>query len=48
MSASANGLDLPVEDFMDEMELDDSLDNTKKKNSTTGASGKWWRQVTGC
>jgi hypothetical protein len=40
VSASANNLDLPVEDLVDEMDLDDSLDNTKKKTSTTRASRK--------
>ena len=29
VSASANDLDSPVEDFVDDMDLDDSLDNTK-------------------
>jgi hypothetical protein len=40
VSASANDLDLPVEDFVDDMDLDDSLDNTKKKTSTIRASRK--------
>jgi len=40
VSASANDLDLIVQDFMDEMDLDDSLDNTKKKSSTIRASRK--------
>ena len=38
VSDSANDLDLSVEDFVDDMDLDDSLDNTKKKTSTTRAS----------
>ena len=40
VSASANDVDSPVEDFVDEMDLDDSLDSTKKKTLTTRASGK--------
>ena len=40
VSATANDSDLPVEDSVDDMDLDDSLDNTKKKTSTTRASGK--------
>ena len=28
----ANDLDLPMEDFVDDMDLDDSLDNTKKNS----------------
>ena len=39
MSVSANDLDLHVEDFVDDMDLDDSLDSTKKKTSTTRVSG---------
>jgi hypothetical protein len=40
VSASANDLDLHVEDFVDETDLDDSLDSTRKKTSTTRASGE--------
>ena len=39
MSAFANDLEGPVEDFVHETDLDDSLDSTKKKTSTTRASG---------
>jgi len=40
VSASANDLNLPAQDFVDEMDLGDSLNRTKKKTSTTRASGK--------
>ena len=40
VSAYANDLDLLVEDFVNEMNLDDSLDNTKNKMFTTRASEK--------
>jgi len=40
VSASANDLDLPVQDFVDEMDFSDSQDSTKNKTSTTRASGK--------
>jgi len=40
MSISANDLNLHMQDFVNKMNLDDSLDSTKKKTSTIRASRK--------